>query len=199
MCCFVTWCNENAGFFSLLLSVIAVITSISAICAQNKSAVFKERLSIYCDALDVFRKSCRIVEIVKGKSLEKQKKIIATIMFEIGSDEQKIIEESCIDQESTEENSEEPDNRFVRLTSQYVDIYIEKYLKKSFVSETEIFYKPAIYKYIQRLYGLYDNMRLNIIACDQKEIDEWIDKLDSLLAEIRQKHIFEKMKRRLPT
>lgn len=195
---FVSWCNENAGFFSLLLSAIAILISIFAIHAQNKGTVFKERLSVYCDALNIFRKSSRIVEICKGKSVEKQKKLIAIIMFEIGSDEQKIIEESCEDQDPAIENSEDSVSNFARLTSQYVDIYIEKYLKDPFVLEVEVFYRPVVFKYIQRLYNLYDNMRLGIIAYDQEEIDKWISELDNLLAEIRRNRILEKMRRKLP-
>ena len=40
---FIHWCNENSGFFSLILSVIAIIISIIAIRAQNKGVLFDKR------------------------------------------------------------------------------------------------------------------------------------------------------------
>lgn len=196
MACFVTWCNGNAGFFSLLLSVIAVITSIFAISAQNKSTVFKERLSIYSTTLDMYRKGCRIVEICKGKRVETQKKMIALVMFDLGSDEQKIIEKCC--QGSFHENDEKAADRFKTLMDRYTKIYFEKYMNDSFVAEAEIFYEPVVYNYISKLYGFYDDMRLCILACEQEEINTWIDDFDCLLKQIQQKHILEKMKRKLP-
>jgi len=194
---FILWCNRNSGFFSLLLSAIAIIISIHAIHAQNKGAVFKERLEIYTYVLDMYERSCRIVAKCRGISIHRRKAIIAIIIFDIGSREQDIVEEYYKEKALAPKSNNHKIQK-THLLMEYLDIYLKKYNNDSMITKASIFYKSAITDSIKKMYNIYDTLRLNLLIYEENEIDALIQELDDILVEIHRKHILKKMRRHLP-
>lgn len=191
---FIEWCNINEGFFSMLLSVVAILVSIKAISAQNKGTVFEKRLEIYCIIDKLYKNSTRIIQICSGKNLIQQRNLIATIMFDINSEESNLVHQFGKLGDDEKSLPEESKN----LIADYIQIYLEKYINDPISSQSEIFYDSQISNCIKELVSHYDNMRLGILAYTQPEIDEWIEKLNAIAMDFEQKEILKKMKKQLP-
>lgn len=178
----------------MLLSVVAILVSIKAISAQNKGTVFEKRLEIYCIIDKLYKNSTRIIQICSGKNLIQQRNLIATIMFDINSEESNLVHQFGKlgdDEKSLPEASK-------NLIADYIQIYLEKYINGPISSQSEIFYDSQISNCIKELVSHYDNMRLGILAYTQPEIDEWIEKLNAIAMDFEQKEILKKMKKELP-
>lgn len=80
---FIAWCNENEGFFSLILSIIAIVISIIAINAQNKGVVFEKRLRLYTDTYRIYKKCNIIVQVCPGKEKYAQKNTLRKMRYHL--------------------------------------------------------------------------------------------------------------------
>ena len=192
---FIEWCNKNEGFFSMLLSVVAIGVSIKAIFAQNRGAVFEKRLEIYCTVDNLYKNSRRIIETCFGKDLIKQRNLLATIMFDYNSREKFLVREFG---KLKGEEDESFDDAKSSILMDYMDLYLEKYVNDTISSQAEIFYNSQISNSVKELVSHYDNMRLGILAYTQPEIEEWIEKLNAIVMDFEQKDILKKMKKELP-
>lgn len=67
---FIAWYNENEGFFSLILSIIAIVISIIAINAQNKGVVFENDLNCMSMQIEFSSRARRLQNVVKGDQLQ---------------------------------------------------------------------------------------------------------------------------------
>jgi hypothetical protein len=198
MSSFISWCNENSGFFSLVLSMVAIAVSVYAINTQNKGVVFEKRLSIYCTVDKIYQQSCRIVEICSGKTLAQQRKLIAAIIFDIDSKEKEIIRKvSALEAACTEEKANHS-HEIEALVDEYTELYIKKYLYNATVDEAKIFYNSEISDCIKKLFDLYDDLRLGILSCSQEDVNRIIKSLEDTTKSFDQNHILTRMKQKLP-
>lgn len=189
---FIAWCNENEGFFSLILSIIAIVISIIAINAQNKGVVFEKRLELYVNADRIFKSCELIVKRCTGRQARNQKNLISLILFRPNSQEAECLREL--------RNTNEQNDRYAQLLDEYVSIYIEKHMqeKEKIVEELAIFYPQKIAAYIQKLIFYYDELLVSFPILERAEIDEWIENVKKVLDLIEEKKILAKMKWKLP-
>lgn len=188
---FVAWCNENEGFFSLILSLIAIVISIIAINAQNKGVVFEKRLRLYADACRICKKCSIIVQVCSGKEEYAQKNEISFILFRINSREAEILR--------TLKNEEE-ESRHSQLLDEYTAIYIELYMKENEqrIDDLYIFYQSDIVYYMDQLFSYYDYLLVSVPVLDKQEIDKWIEQVKKILDEIEKGDLLKKMRRKMP-
>ena len=144
ICSVISWINNNAGFFSLIMSTIAVCISIDAISAQNKAAVFDKRLEIYLRVENVYNKSKQVLKLFDihnriGKSS------LAEAMLDRGSRLYDLAEK-VLKRESQLKESGEPlleDIEFCELTVDYYE-YCIFHEDGNVQRQVELFFKDFI-------------------------------------------------------
>lgn len=188
---FIAWCNENEGFFSLILSIIAIVISIIAINAQNKGVVFEKRLKLYVNANRISKSCASIAKCCKGRPATGQINLISLILFKPNSREAECLRELG----STTEQSEQ----YHQLLDTYTSICIDVYLKENekINEELSVFYPPRIARYIQDLLFYYDELLMSFPILETAEIEEWINNVQKILDVIEEKNILKKMKRKM--
>lgn len=187
---FIAWCNENEGFFSLILSIIAIVISIIAIKAQNKGVVFEKRLRLYTDTYRIYKKCNIIVQVCPGKEKYAQKNEISSVLFRINSREAEILSEL----------KNEAENRPSQLLDEYISIYIESYMKENErrIDDAYIFYQYDIAHYLDQLFSYYDYLLAAVPTLEKREIDKWIEEVKKILDVIDRGSILKKMRRKMP-
>ena len=173
---------------SLLVSVIAVFISIYAITAQNRGVVFEHRLSIYVETQTIYSQYKKIMGKASQVEFQRQKSLIATILFGFNTDEGELIEKylNLSSNESTD------------ALVEYMDTYISKYLSNSLVENCKIFYNEDMSTQVGKLYSSYDIFRMTFLVYTEEEMMQAYQEIKAVLNEFQQKNILKKMKRKLP-
>lgn len=180
---------------SLFFSAVAIIISVYAIVSQNKGVVFEHRLSIYIKVCKIYNQCQRILEICPGKRAEVQKRLIATVLFEIKSDKLKISHKFI---QSFGEETDVLTQKQAKLLDKYANYYIRDHLNESLNQECDIFFDPKIYSHVQKLYAEYDNLLLGFLTFTEDDLTNEYKSLEVILSEFRRDKILSKMKRKLP-
>ena len=206
---FIHWCNENSGFFSLILSVIAAIISIVAIRAQNKGVLFEKRTAVYYKTYAIHSKLTRILELYPAEKTPNifSRYVIAMIIFDIGSEESRIFErlksiekERQSDQDNQNAN---PRNWFdsekaKSLVERFVEIYVEKYTTTQLVNDAVVFYNEKIAQSVKRIFTTYDSAICALLFLTPSEIQEWLQEVDDALQLFKKERTLKKMRHKLP-
>lgn len=195
---FIAWCNVNSGFFSLLLSVVAIIVSIVAIKAQNKGAVFEKRVSIYCEVSRIYSIVKGIVEKNSNGMAKRYKSIVVSLLFDYRSEEDVIFEQ--IGKLELENADSQPENqkKINELIEKYADLYVRKYMHSDIVEKTAIFYNTGITKNVKELFDAYDSLLLGLIIMNREDFDGWAKKASEIIDSFDRAGTLRKMKKQLP-
>lgn len=169
-------------------NLLRVVISIYAITAQNRGVVFEHRLSIYVETQTIYSQYKKIMGKASQVEFQRQKSLIATILFGFNTDEGELIEKylNLSSNESTD------------ALVEYMDTYISKYLSNSLVENCKIFYNEDISTQVGKLYSSYDIFRMTFLVYTEEEMMQAYQEIKAVLNEFQQKNILKKMKRKLP-
>lgn len=195
---FISWCNSNSGFFSLLLSIIAIGISVLAISAQNKGVLFEKRVSIYYETYKMYKGIKRVIdEVNSSKSAANIIYLAAATIFEPESEESAIFQQ-LKKYDSDETKDDNTKNKIDEMISKYFDIYSKKYLISHLTEEAELLYGKDISYLIDNLYEAYDSLRMALIISTPDDISYWAKSAKKVVDDVDQKKLFSRMKKMLP-
>ena len=206
---FIHWCNENSGFFSLILSVIAIIISIIAIRAQNKGVLFDKRATVYYKTYEIHSRLARILELFPAEKTPNifSRYVIAMIIFDIGSEESRIFKTlKPIEKEWQSDRNNQNMNqknwfdseKAKPLVDRFAEIYAEKYTTTQLVDDAALFYNEKIAQSVKEIFTVYDSGVLALLCLTPSEIQKWLQEVEDALQLFNKKHTLKKMRRKLP-
>ena len=180
----------DTNILSLIVSVIAVLISIYAITSQNKGVVFEHRLLIYIEVQTIYDNCRKIVEKCPQIDFQRQKGLIAMILFGFNTAEADLIKK-YLDQ-SLSKN----DGRAALL--EYLDINLSKHLDTALLQDCKIFFNEKVYENVEKLYSMYKGFRLTFLASTEEEMTQSYQEMKLVLDDFQEKKVLKKMKRKLP-
>ncbi len=180
----------NTEVISLIISGVAILISIYAITAQNRGVVFEHRLSIYIEVQTIYDNCRRIVERCPKIDFQKQKGIIAMVLFGFNTAEADLVKK-YLDQSSSK-------NEGMAAFLEYLDINLSKHLDTALLQDCKIFFNQKVYENVEELYSTYDGFRLTFLASTEEEITRSYQKMKLVLDDFQKQKVLKKMKRKLP-
>ena len=192
---FIGWCNQNEGFFSLILSMIAIGISIYAIGAQNRSTVYKERLDAYCEIENICLKMERILD-ARRKSVNQDESNITFLLLD--NRKQIMLVEKTKDLITCSQIGGRNSAEHQQLIRKYWDIYSGIYSFDELKKRTRLFYADCDAECLLELIRQYDNLIFDYILFDYSHTSQQLEKLENLINNIQKKNILKRMKRKLP-
>ena len=206
---FIHWCNANNGFFSLILSAIAIIISIIAIRAQNMGVLFEKRAAVYYKTYAIHSKLTRILELYPAEKIPNafSRYVIAIVIFDIGSEESHIFErlkpiekewKSDQNNQSTNQQNWFDSEEAKSLVDRFAEIYVEKYTATQLVDDAALFYNEEIAQSVKGIFAAYDLGILSLLFLTPPEIREWLKKVEDAMQLFNKKRTLKKMRRKLP-
>ena len=194
----ISWLNDNSGVFSLLVSVVAIVVSVYAVRAQNRGVVAQERLSLYREVYDTYKRCTLVAEHCEEKAMSTVGKFIAASnLFEYGSAGAEFVRtyKICsLKQDSTE--AEQAEHR--EATKEYGK-FLQKVTSRHREVEIELFFDRECALLTEQLYNSCFKFMRGITFWEEDEkFAEWKADADKILREFDEKKVLEKMKRKLP-
>lgn len=199
---FIQFCNKNSGVLSLVVAIIAVIVSVKAIKAQNKSTLFEKRLSLYCEVESMYGVCKNILRCCKEPYSIGTKKLITAVLFTFNSEEYTLTQKALALQEKEltlpkEETESLTAQRFA-LADQYVNLYLAK-TNLAFEDRMRLlFTDQKAVEYAIELYQLYDNMKLSLILTEISELEELIQEIGVITRNFQAHKVLKRLAQDLP-
>lgn len=205
-------CNNNQGFISailtigsLLLSVIAIIISLSISKGQVQAQLLERRINVYSNVKEVYTIAKELLEKTKGNySYYRKMGLITAILFLYNSNEYNTaVKLMDLYQEIKKREAEGNDknDEYLNLLEECVDTNIEMLNYESSINKElenlktylHLLYSKDVNESLVRLIENYQEFRKDLWDLDEKKLEERFNNLEAVFNKVNTENVFLKM------